>query len=90
MSLSQAINTSVAGLRVTQAGLALVSSNVANANTPGYVSKTLNQVQLVNGEAGASVRTAGVNRQLDQYIQKQLWAETSGSSYAQQDFRHIG
>ncbi|MGZ5864337.1 MAG: flagellar hook-associated protein FlgK [Xanthobacteraceae bacterium] len=82
MSLSQAINNSVAGLRVTQAGLALVAGNVANANTPGYVSKTLNQVQIVNGEAGASVRTEGVNRQLDQYIQKQLWAETSGSSYA--------
>jgi len=84
MSLSQAINNSVAGLRVTQSGLALVASNVANANTPGYVSKTLNQVEVSSGQSGSSVGTDGVNRQLDQYIQKQLWSETSGSTYATQ------
>jgi flagellar hook-associated protein 1 FlgK len=84
MSLSQAINNSVAGLRVTQSALALVASNVANANTPGYVTKTLNQVEVSGSQSGSSVRTDGVNRQLDQYIQKQLWSETSGSTYASQ------
>jgi flagellar hook-associated protein 1 FlgK len=84
MSLSQAINTSVAGLRVTQAGLALVAGNVANAKTPGYVSQSLNQIEITSGDTGASVRTNGVNRQLDKYIQSQLWAETSGGAYADQ------
>ena len=37
MSLGQALSTALSGLRTNQAALALVSSNVANAETPGYV-----------------------------------------------------
>jgi flagellar hook-associated protein 1 FlgK len=71
----------MAGLRANQAALALVSSNVANTETPGYVRKTINQIQTVSGDA-ASVRIVGVNRELDQYIQTQLRTEMSGASYA--------
>jgi flagellar hook-associated protein 1 FlgK len=71
----------MAGLRANQAALALVSSNVANTETPGYVRKTINQIQTVSGDA-ASVRVIGVNRELDQYIQTQLRTEMSGASYA--------
>ena len=56
----------MSGLRATQASLALVSSNVANAETPGYVRKTTNQVTGLTGEYGSSVLINGVNRQLDQ------------------------
>jgi flagellar hook-associated protein 1 FlgK len=81
MGLSQALSTAMSGLRANQAALSLVSSNVANAETPGYVRKTINQVQTVTG-SGAGVQTAGVNRVLDDYIQSQLRTETSGASYA--------
>lgn len=81
MGLSQALSTAMAGLRANQAALALVSSNVANAETPGYVRKTTNQVQTAIGN-GAGVETVGVNRVLDDYIQSQLRTETSGASYA--------
>ena len=40
MSLSQALSIAMSGLRANQLGLALVSSNVANSETPGYVRKT--------------------------------------------------
>ena len=82
MSLSQALATAMSGLRANQAALALVSSNVANAETPGYVRKTLNQVATATADYGSSVRVAGVNRELDQYIQTQLRTETSGAAYA--------
>ncbi len=81
MGLSQALSTAMAGLRANQAALSLVSSNVANAETPGYVRKTINQVQTAVG-TGASVDTLGVNRVLDDYIQSQLRTETSGAAYA--------
>lgn len=81
MGLSQALSTAMAGLRANQAALALVSSNVANTETPGYVRKTINQIQTVSGDA-ASVRVIGVNRELDQYIQTQLRTEMSGAAYA--------
>jgi flagellar hook-associated protein 1 FlgK len=70
----------MSGLRANQAALSLVSSNVANAETPGYVRKTANQVQMATGAGG--VQTIGVNRALDEYIQAQLRTETSGASYA--------
>ena len=82
MGLSEALTTAMSGLRATQASLALVSSNVANAETPGYVSKTLNQVAGTTGDFGSSVRITGVNRELDQYLQTQLRTETSGAAYA--------
>lgn len=82
MSLSQALATSTAGLRITQSALALVASNVANAETPGYVRKTAVQSTTAAGVNGVSVRIASINRELDQYIQRQLRAEVSGGAYA--------
>jgi flagellar hook-associated protein 1 FlgK len=82
MSLSQAIAASTAGLRITQAALALTAANVANAETPGYVRKTLVQATTAAGGNNVSVRIAAVNRELDQYLQRQLRTETSGGSYA--------
>ncbi|MBR0696234.1 flagellar hook-associated protein FlgK [Bradyrhizobium lablabi] len=82
MGLSQALSTAMSGLRVTQASLSLVSSNVANAETPGYTRKTLNQVAGLSGDYGSSVLINGVNRQLDEYLQTQIRTETSGAAYA--------
>ncbi|MCP4620062.1 MAG: flagellar hook-associated protein FlgK [Bradyrhizobium sp.] len=82
MGLSQALSTAMSGLRATQNALSLVSSNVANAETPGYVKKTVNQVAGVTGEFGSSVLINGVNRQLDQYLQSQVRTEASGAAYA--------
>lgn len=81
MGLSQALNTAISGLRANQAALSLVSSNVANAETPGYVRKTVTQIQTVAGD-GTNVRVTGVNRELDTYVQKQVLTETSGAAYA--------
>jgi flagellar hook-associated protein 1 FlgK len=61
-----------------------VSSNIANAQTPGYVAEGINQVAVQTGDSGASVIVTGVNRQLDQFIQSQLRTETSGGAYADQ------
>jgi flagellar hook-associated protein 1 FlgK len=72
----------MSGLRATQAAISLVGSNVANAETPGYVRKSIIQVAGTNGDYGSSVLLNGVDRQLDQYLQTQLRTETSGAAYA--------
>jgi flagellar hook-associated protein 1 len=82
MSLTQALNTAISGLRVTQAGLSVVAGNVANADTAGYVRKTTSQVATAAGDFGIGVRTEGINRELDVYVQKQLQIESSGAAYA--------
>jgi flagellar hook-associated protein 1 len=84
MSLGSALATAMSGLQANQAALSIVSSNIANAQTPGYVSEATNQVEVVSGDFGASVSVTGVNRELNQYIQTQLRTETSGGAYADQ------
>ena len=82
MSLSDALSIAMSGLRANQAAMSLVSSNVANAQTPGYVRKSIDQVTTNSGSYGTNVSIVGVNRELDQYIQAQLRTETSGAGYA--------
>jgi flagellar hook-associated protein 1 FlgK len=82
MSLSQALSAAISGLKVNQAGLALVAANVANADTPGYVRKTVTQVATAGNGTGISVSMSGVQRELDSYVQSQLRTENSGASYA--------
>ncbi|MEA2855557.1 MAG: flagellar hook-associated protein 1 [Rhodospirillaceae bacterium] len=84
MSLGSALATAMSGLRANQAALSIVSSNIANAQTPGYVAQSVNQVETLTGDIGASVSVTGVNRQLNQFIQSQLRTETSGGAYADQ------
>jgi flagellar hook-associated protein 1 FlgK len=82
MSLSQALASAIGGLKVNQSSLALVSSNVANAGTAGYVRKTVNQVATAGNGTGIGVRIGSIQRELDSYVQKQLRTENSGASYA--------
>ena len=84
MGLSSALATAMSGLRANQAALSIISSNVANANTPGYVTQNPNQIEVAAGTIGSSVTTTGVNRALDTFVQTQLRTETSGGSYASQ------
>lgn len=84
MSLSSALSIAMSGLRANQAALSIVSGNVANANTPGYVAQTLVQDQVVTGGMGSGVRVIGVNRTLDAYVQSQLRTENAGGAYASQ------
>src|SRR5271165_413394 len=84
MGLSSALATALAGLRTNQAALSIISSNVANAQTPGYVEQSPTQVEVASGTDGSTVQMTGVNRQLDTFIQNQLRTETSGSGYANQ------
>ncbi len=92
MSLSSALSTVMAGLSTNQAALSIVSSNVANAQTPGYVTRTLDQIEIAgtSSDSGASVRDVGVNRQINLYLQSQLRTETSGGAYADQMSNVLG
>jgi len=90
MGLSSALATAMSGLRANQAALSIASSNIANAQTPGYVTQNVNQIELASGGAGSSVQVTGVNRQLDLYVQSQLRTETSGGTYADQMSNILG
>src|SRR5258708_3369480 len=80
MGLTTAISAALSGLQATQQGLSLVADNVANANTPGYIRKTLQQSNSAAG--GIGVQVVGISRELDVMVQRQLRAELAGGNYA--------
>lgn len=82
MSLSQALSTATAGLRVTQSALSLTAANIANAETPGYIRKTVSTATTSAGGTAIGVRIGEITRELDRYLQRQLRTETSGGTYA--------
>ena len=90
MGLSSALASAMSGLRANQFALTVTSSNVANAQTPGYVTQNVNQIELASGGPGSSVAITGVNRQLDLFIQGQLRTETAGSGFADQTSNILG
>lgn len=68
MSLSAILNSASSGLMVAQTGINVVSDNVANVNTPGYVQKVVSQSALALNGAGAGV-AASVTRAANIYLQ---------------------
>jgi len=84
MGLSSALASAMSGLRANQAALSIVSSNVANSQTPGYVAQIPNQIEVTTGDFGSTAKTTGVSREIDSYVQNQLRTETGGSGYADQ------
>lgn len=75
MTLNAAINAALSGLRTSQAGIDLVSRNIANAGTPGYTRKTLPQENAISGGEGIGVRRLAAARQIDAFLQQQLRTE---------------
>ncbi|MGE8125929.1 flagellar hook-associated protein FlgK [Methylobacterium sp. NPDC080182] len=78
MSLN-AISTSSAGLAATQAAINIVSQNVANAGTAGYVKRTLSTVATGTNNSGVAAGT--ITRSFDAAALNQLRLETSGAAY---------
>lgn len=90
MGLSSALANAMSGLRANQFALSVTSSNVANAQTPGYVAQSVNQIEVPSGGPGSSALVTGVNRELDLFIQGQLRTETAGGGFADQTSNILG
>ena len=77
MSLSIALSNALSGLQVNQTALQVTSSNVANVNTPDYARKIHEQQTRLLGGRGVGVETAQVIRRIDQFLRRDLMAETT-------------
>ncbi|NNU79274.1 flagellar hook-associated protein FlgK [Halovulum dunhuangense] len=60
MSLSTALNNALSGLNVSTREAELVATNIANAQTPGYTTRTAELSAVIVGDTGAGVRVTGV------------------------------
>jgi len=80
MSLSSSIGTALSGLNAAQAGLDLVSRNIANANTVGYTKKIQQTTNLIAGNQGIGVFQAPETRSVDKYVLAQLRSASASTS----------
>lgn len=69
MSLTSIINTASSGLAAAQTQLRVVSDNVANVNTPGYVRKVADQVSVSGQGMGKGVEIARIRLATDRFLQ---------------------
>ena len=80
MSLNSIMNIGVSGLMTAQDQLRVVSDNISNVNTPGYIRKVATQQSVVVGGKGMGVTSGQVTLAADKYLQSaQLKAQSASS-----------
>ncbi len=72
MTLTNALNSSISGLRATQAGIDIVSRNIANVSTPGYSRKTVSTESVLANGQSIGVAFSAAQREIDLFQQQQL------------------
>ncbi len=77
MTLTMALNNALSGLNANQRALAVISQNIANANTEGYSRQSAElAAQYIEG-VGVGVKVEDVVRQVDLYLQRSIRNQTS-------------
>ncbi len=83
MSLTLSLNNALTGLQAAQQNLALISANIANANTPGYSRQILPATtQIIQGEGGGGVEIGVAGRVTDDILNSNLRSQDSITSAA--------
>ncbi len=83
MGLSASLSTVLTALHSTQRGLDVVAGNIANADTAGYTRKSLSVMNITSGlKASIGVRVAGVQREIDLFVQTQYRESLAAVAYS--------
>lgn len=69
MSLNSILNIANSGLTTAQTQLRVVSDNIANVNTPGYIRKIGDQQSVTNQGVGQGVEVARIRLATDRFLQ---------------------
>lgn len=69
MSLNSIMNIATSGMNAAQTQLRVVSDNVSNVNTPGYIRKVADQQSWASQGAGAGVEIARIRLATDRFLQ---------------------
>ncbi len=77
MSLESALSIAAGSLANVNRGLAVVSQNVANANTAGYVREVANQESVTAAGQGMGVRSLPVTRAINTELQSDLFLQNA-------------
>ena len=82
MSISQVLQNGLSGLSASQAGLATISQNVANANTVGYSRQTVSLEQRVINGINGGVSVGAITRVVDSFLTRELQIQKASEGEA--------
>jgi flagellar hook-associated protein 1 FlgK len=80
LSLDGILSSALTALQTNSAALQVVSGNVANMNTPGYVRRVINEQPLVVGGQLAGVEVGDVQRVTNNYLTQEVLSSNAASS----------
>lgn len=80
MSIGSILSNALSGLNASQTALGVISQNVSNANTPGYVRAQVQFAPQVVSGAGAGVSVEAITRAADRFLAEA--ARVAGASGA--------
>lgn len=83
MSIGQALSNALSGLTATTRGIETVSSNVANAYTPGYARREVDTTSGHVGGRGGGVRVIGIERVVNGAVLAESRAANAGQVNAE-------
>lgn len=88
MSLDIARIIAFSGISATELQISVASSNISNADTAGYTTKTANQSSSVTAGVGTGVTITGITSTVDKLLLKSLIGATSdlGSANTTNDY----
>ena len=77
MGLTLGLSTALSGLLTSQKGLDVISQNVVNVNTPGYVRKVMTPESVAVDGSGAGVQAGNISRTVDEGLMSDIRRQTS-------------
>jgi len=80
MSLTLSLNNALSGLNINRQSLAVLSQNIANANTQGYSRKIITQESIYIDGQGSGVDIKSVTRKIDDYLTRSIQLQNSSLS----------
>lgn len=80
MSITSALSSALSGLSATSRQAEILSSNVANATTPGYARREVQLSAAVLAGTGQGVAVTSVSRDIDQYLLNERRYAQSGDA----------
>ncbi|MFZ4164802.1 flagellar hook-associated protein FlgK [Brevundimonas sp. NPDC058933] len=86
MSLNSIMNIATSGMNAAQTQLRVVSDNVSNVNTPGYVRKVADQQSWASQGVGSGVEIARMRLATDRFLQAA--SLTAGADAGRQSVRY--
>ena len=91
-SLFTALGTAGNSLSVLEKAIGVIQNNVTNANTPGYVTQTLNLSAMPFDPAAnlwGGVQASGVQSSRDSYAEQSVWSASAQSGFSSQQSANL-